>query len=101
MSNWKTILGLSVLCLGLTAYIIWGKLGPGIGTDVEPQLRDSIALIEKQRLELELRVDSLNRSYDSLLSIKQTVIIKYHEKIKFINGASVDQLDSLILSGIR
>ena len=102
MSNWKTILGLSVLSLGLIAYIIWGKLDPGTGTvhDIKP-LRDSIALIEKQRIELEFKVDSLNRSYDSLLNIKQSVIVLYRDKIKFVHTADPAQLDSIIQSIIR
>lgn len=98
MNNyWKAIICLSILSLGLIAYIIFGKRGPEHGSiDAISPLRDSIALVEKQRMELETRVVSLNASYDSLLSIKQTVIIKYHDKIKFLSGASPAQLDSTI-----
>lgn len=96
-----TILVLIVIVLGLSAYLIWGKLDPGTGTvDIKP-LRDSIALIEKQRIELELRIDSLNRSYDLLLSKKQSVIVLYRDKIKFVHTADPQQLDSIIRAAIK
>ena len=87
--------------MGLIAYIIWGK-GTIIGPveSVQP-LRDSIALIEKQRINLELKVDSLNQSYDSLLIIKQTIKIQYRDKIKFVYTADPSELDSIIRSIIK
>ena len=101
-SSRTTILVLVIIILGLSAYLIWGKLDSRNGTvDIEPALRDSIALIEKQRVELELKVDSLNRSYDSLLTVKQKVRIEYYEKIKFVHTADPAELDSIIHSVIN
>lgn len=102
MTNyWKAIITLSILCLGLTAYIIW-KIGPEPGTveSVTP-LRDSIAQLKKQRLELESALISKNQAYDSLKNVKQTLKIKYHEEIKFVYTADPDELDSIIRSAIK
>ena len=104
MNNyWKAIISLIILSLGLIAYIIWGN-GPRPGTiDAVQPLRDSIALIEKQRLELELQISSKNKAYDSLLLLKQKTYPVYYEKIKFLSGASTSECDSIIrsLSGIK
>jgi ribonuclease HII len=87
--------------VGLIAYIIWGK-GTIIGPveSVQP-LRDSIALIEKQRHELESQIISKDKAYDSLKYIKQTVIIRYNDKIKFLYTANPNDLDSIIRAAIK
>lgn len=104
MRNYKiAVVALSFLSLGLLFYIFW-ESGPEPGpVDASKPLRDSIALIEKQRLELESQISAKNRAYDSLLTLKQKTYPVYYEKIKFLSGASPDQCDSIIriLSGIR
>lgn len=86
--------------MGLSAYIIWKKDPIGPVESVQP-LRDSIALIEKQRHDLELQVISKDRAYDSLKTIKQTVIIRYNDKIKFLYTADPNELDSIIRAAIK
>jgi hypothetical protein len=98
MNNyWKAIVCLSILSLGLIAYIYFREIGPGPGAvDVVKPLRDSIALIEKQRLELESKISTQNRAYDSLVALKQKSYPVYYEKIKFLSGASPAECDSVI-----
>jgi len=96
----KLIIGVSLLINVILIIWLW-KESKSINPDNIQPLRDSIALIEKQRHELELKIVTKDKAYDSLKYIKQTIIIKYNDKVKFIYSANPDELDLIIKSAIK
>jgi hypothetical protein len=96
----KLIIGVSLLINVILIIYLWKLPTPGTVESVQP-LRDSIALIEKQRHELESQIISKDKAYDSLKYIKQTVIIRYNDKIKFLYTANPNDLDSIIRAAIK
>lgn len=101
MENKNFTIFLILVTVCLVGYIFWDhRTRPGTVESVQP-LRDSIALIEKQRHDLELQVITKDKAYDSLKTIKQTIIIRYNDKIKFLYTANPSELDSIIKSAIK
>lgn len=94
------VIGLTVLVIILFARSIWFQPIPTIKTvDNEKQMRDSIKLLMKQYHAIEQDKMRLNASFDSLQTVKSTIQIIYKEKIKYVEKASINSLDSLIRAG--
>lgn len=89
------ILGVSLVANILLIWHPWKEPVIQLGAD-EQVYRDSISSLKKERLELDRHIDSLNGVNDSLTLLKQTEIIKYHAKVKFIYSADPTELDSII-----
>lgn len=97
----RIILGVSVLINVLLILALWR--GPKIisfGTD-EKIYKDSINVLKKERVGYVRKVDSLNRSNDSLIMLKNDVKIKYYAKAHFVYTADPNQLDSIIRAAIK
>ena len=70
--------------------------------NIAPQYLDSINVLNRQIQESKLREDKLLRSNDSLSLVKQRIIYKTHEEIKFIYfNADINQLDSIVRTATR
>lgn len=91
------VAGLTLLVIILLARIIWFQPIPVIKTqDNEKVMRDSINLIMKQYRAVEQDKIRLHTSFDSLQNLKPSIQVIYKEKIKYIEKASNNYLDSLI-----
>ena len=62
----------------------------------EKPLRDSIERLKITRFELLSQVDSLQSINLSLSSSKQQIRVIYRDRYKFLQGADIHQLDSII-----
>jgi hypothetical protein len=71
-------------------------------TTIQPfndkSFKDSINYLIKDNSKLHSYNDSIARAFDSVSILKQTVSIRYNDKIIFLDGASTDELDSYIRS---
>lgn len=100
----QIILGVSLLINVLVGIFLWRN--PKIinfGVDNETQLRDSVDLLVKERIEIRQKVDSLNRSNDSLIMLKTYAKAQYYETTHVIYSADPATVDSIIrkLSGLK
>ena len=90
---------LLVIILGMAYWIIFHSPKPEIKTiDNSKQWQDSISVLYKKIDVLQLDVDKKNKSFDSLAQIKNKVEVIYKTKIKYIENAGNNSLDSLIRS---
>ncbi len=93
------ILGVIETCiiLGLIAVLIFRSPAPEIKTvDNEKQYRDSITVIMKKYNAIEQDKIVLRRQNDSLQNVKTNIQIIYQYKIKYIEKANTNSLDSII-----
>jgi len=92
------IIGLVVTILILLAIVIFRK-GPSPVNKFDPKpYQKTIDSLNKANEDLDFKYRLLEAEYNDLEARKQHIKTIYHEKIKYINGLSSEQLDSLIFS---
>lgn len=95
------ILVMAAIIVSLLGYIIFSnKPGAALPNDgiLIKSLNDSIRNLKTKYVESIHHVRSLEIRYDSLNSVKSKIEIKYQHDVQFIQGATPDQLDSVIRS---
>ncbi len=86
-----------VIIIILGAIIIFRKPTVTMITGREKQIVDSLSLLQSQLDSSKVRVNNLQRSYDSLNSLEPGIIYRTHDKIKFVfSDATPDDLDRII-----
>lgn len=93
---WYLIGGMALTIIILSLVLIYREPVTTIQPFNDKPFKDSINYLLKDNTKLHSYNDSITHAYDSVSVLKQTVSIRYYEKLVFLDGASTDELDSYI-----
>lgn len=100
LNNKTVIISLAIVIFILIAILIIRKPTTVIESIDDSAQRERIKELEYQNDSLSSLVDYHMSNRDTIVLIKDSVKTIYREKYVYINSACIDQLDSIILSGL-